>query len=246
MWVLAVRDVLVRYKQTLFGISWALIQPTFHMVLFTIVFGRLAKMPSEGVPYALFSYAALLPWTYFSGAFSRVTSSMVSGRHLITKVYFPRLILPLAATIAPLLDFVVAFSVLVALMVYFGTVPTWGVLLLPAFLFLAWITALGAGLWFAALNVHYRDVGYTLTFVTQFWMYATPIVYPASLFPDWARPFLGINPMAGVVEGFRWALLNRGTQPGPEIFVAFTVALGLIITGSFFFRRMERKFADVV
>ncbi|MFH1132311.1 MAG: ABC transporter permease [Pseudomonadota bacterium] len=246
LWVLVARDVLVRYKQTSFGILWAVIQPTFHMVLFTLIFGRLAKMPSEGVPYALFSYAALLPWAYFSGAFNRVTGSMVGARHLITKVYFPRLIIPLSGTLSPLVDFFVAFSVLVVLMIYFGATPLWGIVLLPAFLLLAWATALGTGLWFAAINVHYRDVGHTLPFVTQLWMYATPIVYPASLFPEWVRPYLGLNPMSGVVEGFRWALLHRGTPPGPEIAVSVAVAVVLLISGVFFFKRMERSFADVV
>jgi lipopolysaccharide transport system permease protein len=240
------RDLRVRYRQTLLGVLWALVQPVTQLVIFALVFGRLARLPSEGTPYALFVFVGLLPWAYFSAALTRVAGSVVGSGHLLTKVWFPRLIVPLAGTVTPLLDFLLSLMVLAALLAWYGTPPGWPVLALPGFLALAWAAALGVGLWFAALDAHYRDATNLLPWLTQVWLYATPIVYPASLVPDPYRPWLGLNPMAGVVEGFRWALLDRGRPPGPEIAVSAGVALLLLASGLLFFERMERTFADVV
>lgn len=244
--VLSGRDIRVRYKQTILGILWALIQPAVQLGLFTVIFGNLAKIPSDGMPYPIFAYAAILPWSYFSSAFARTTSSMVSASHLITKVYFPRLVVPMAATLTPLVDFGIALLILIGLMVHYSIEPSWALLGLPAFFLLAWTTAVGAGLWLGSLYVHFRDVGHTLPFISQGWMFATPIIYPASILPDWARPYLGLNPMAGVVEGFRWALFQHSAAPGPEILLSAVVALTLLVSGLFFFKRMERNFVDVI
>lgn len=240
------RDVKVRYKQTVLGALWAIIQPLFSMLVFTIVFGRLAKMPSDGIPYPLFSYAALLPWNYFAQGLSSSSDSLVGSANLIRKVYFPRLAIPIAAVCGGVVDFLIAFSVLLLMMAWFGVAPTANVVWLPLFLLLALVTALGVGLWLSALNVQYRDVKYTVPFLVQFWMYATPIVYPSSLLPEPWKTLYGLNPMAGVVEGFRWALLGVKTPPGPMLWLSAAAAVLLLISGAYFFRRMEKTFADVV
>lgn len=240
------RDVKVRYKQTVLGALWAIIQPLFSMLVFTVVFGRLAKMPSDGIPYPLFSYAALLPWNYFAQGLSNSSDSLVGSANLIRKVYFPRLAIPIAAVCGGVIDFLIALCVLLLMMVWFGVAPTVNVIWLPFFLLLALVTALGVGLWLSALNVQYRDVKYTVPFLVQVWMYATPIVYPSSLLPEPWKTLYGLNPMAGVVEGFRWALLGVKTPPGPMLWASTAAAVLLLVSGAYFFRRMERTFADVV
>lgn len=240
------RDVKVRYKQTVLGAAWAVIQPLFSMLVFTVVFGKLAKMPSDGIPYPLFSYAALLPWNYFAQGLSGSSDSLVGSANLIRKVYFPRLAIPVAAVCGGVVDFLIAFAVLLLMMGYFGVSPTANVVWLPGFLLLAVVTALGVGLWLSALNVQYRDVKYTVPFLVQFWMYATPIVYPSSLLPEPWKTLYGVNPMAGVVEGFRWALLGVKTPPGAMLWVSVAAAVLLLVSGAYFFRRMEKTFADVV
>ena len=240
------RDVKVRYKQTAFGAGWAIIQPVMTMAVFSLFFGYLARMPSDGVPYPIFSFAALVPWTLFSFGLTQATNSVVGSQQLISKVFFPRLAIPLAAVLSTVVDFAIAFLVLLLMMLGFGVFPTADVIWLPFFTLLAIVTALGAGLWLAALNVQYRDVRYVLPFVTQFWMFATPIAYPSSLLPEPWRTLYGINPMAGVVEGFRWALLGTQTAPGAITAVSGAVALILLVTGALYFQRMERAFADIV
>jgi lipopolysaccharide transport system permease protein len=240
------RDVKVRYKQTVLGAAWAIIQPFFTMVVFSLFFGKLAKVPSDGIPYPIFSYTALVPWTFFAHGLNQASNSLVHHAGLITKVYFPRLAMPIARLLAGTVDFLLAFIVLLGMMLYFGIVPTVNVLWLPSFLLLALVTALGVALWLSAMNVQFRDVGYTVPFITQFWMYATPIAYPSSLLPEPWRTLYGINPMAGVVEGFRWALLGTETAPGPIVIVSSLAALALLVSGAFYFRRMEKTFADVV
>ena len=246
LFFLAWRDISVRYKQTILGAAWAIIQPFFSMVVFSLFFGRLAQIPSDGVPYPIFSYAALLPWTYFSSAMSSSSNSLVGSANLLTKVYFPRLVIPLASVIPPAVDFAIAFVVLLGMMAFYGIAPTWNVLWLPAFLLLALITALGVGLWLSAMNVQYRDVRYAVPFLVQFWMFASPVTYPSSIVPEQWRALYGLNPMAGVIEGFRWALLGTETSPGPLTAVSVGAALALLVSGAFYFRRMEKTFADVV
>jgi lipopolysaccharide transport system permease protein len=246
LYFLVWRDVKVRYKQTALGIAWVVLQPLVATVIFTVVFGNLAKIPSGNLPYPLFAFAALLPWNYFAGALTRAGTSLVNNANLITKIYFPRLIIPLAGVINGLVDFGISLIVLVALMIYYGVVPNAAVLLLPFFLLMAIGTALGVSLWLAALGVQYRDVNYLLPFLSQVWMYATPVVYPASLFPERWRPLLGLNPMAGVVEGFRWALTGSGDAPGPLLLVSVGIIVVLLVSGLVFFRNTERTFADVV
>ena len=241
------RDIKVRYKQTALGATWAIIQPFFTMVVFSIFFGHLAKVPSDGIPYPLFSFAALVPWTFFANGLSQSSNSLVGSGTLITKVYFPRLIIPLASVFSGIVDFVLAFVVLLGMMVYYGLMPTtMNVLWLPLFLLLALTTSLGVGLWLSALNVEYRDVRYIVPFITQFWMLATPIGYPSSLLQQPWRTLYGLNPMVGVAEGFRWALLGTNTAPGPIIAVSSAAAVLILVTGAFYFRRMEKTFADLV
>jgi len=240
------RDVKVRYKQTVLGAAWAIIQPFFTMVVFSVFFGKLAKIPSDGIPYPIFSYAALVPWTFFSRGLSQASNSLVGSARLIKKVYFPRLAMPIATVLGGIVDFVLAFSVLLGMMLIYGIVPTINVLWLPLFLLLALATSLGAGLWLSAMNVQFRDVGYIIPFITQFWMFATPIAYPSSLLSEPWRTLYGINPMVGVVEGFRWALLGTDAAPGPIIIASSLTALALLVSGAFYFRRMEKTFADVV
>ncbi len=240
------RDIKVRYKQTLLGASWAIIQPFFTMLVFSLFFGKLAKIPSDGIPYPIFAYAALVPWTFFANALTQSSNSLVQGSNLIKKVYFPRLALPISTVLGGVVDFVLAFSVLLLMMLYYGIAPTWNVIFLPFLLLLAFITSLGVGLWLSAMNVRYRDVRYAVPFLTQFWMFATPIAYPSSMLDEPWRTVYGINPMVGVVEGFRWALVGTDTAPGPIIAVSTLVSLGILVSGAFYFRRMEKTFADVV
>jgi lipopolysaccharide transport system permease protein len=241
------RNLKVRYKQTALGASWAILQPFLTMVVFSIFFGNLAKIPSDGVPYPIFSYTALLPWTLFAKALTDASHSLVQNSHMITKVYFPRLILPLASILSGLVDFALAFLVLFAMMLFYGIYPTSAVWTLPLFVLLAMITALGVGIWLSAMNVLYRDIGYVLPFLTQFWMTLTPIAYPASLLPEKWRLFYALNPMTGVVEGFRWALLgSAASAPTGMLAVSSVISVLVLITGLLYFRRMERRFADMV
>lgn len=246
LYFLSWRDIKVRYKQTVLGIAWAIIQPLFSMVVFSLFFGRLAQIPSDGIPYPIFSYAALVPWTFFANGLTQSSNSLVGSANLIKKVYFPRLVIPISAVLSGVVDFVLAFLVLLAMMLYFGVTPTWNVLWLPLLLLLALVTSLGVGLWLTAMNVQFRDVRYAVPFLVQAWMFATPIVYPSSLLDEPWRTLYGINPMVGVIEGFRWALLGTDTAPGPVVLVSALVAVGLLVSGMFYFRRMEKNFADVV
>ncbi len=240
------RDLKVRYKQTLLGASWAILQPFLTMVVFSIFFGNLAKVPSDGVPYPIFSYTALIPWTLFSKALQDASRSLVSNSHMITKVYFPRMVLPLSSVLAGVVDFLIAFVVLLGMMVFYKIPPTVNVWILPLFLLLALVTAVGVGLWLSALNVLFRDINYVLPFLTQFWMYLTPIAYPTSMIPSEWQMIYALNPMTGVVDGFRWALLGTGQPPGITTLISSIVAVVLLISGLFYFRRMERLFADMV
>ena len=246
LFFLSWRDISVRYKQTVLGAAWAIIQPFSTMIVFSLFFGRLAQIPSDGVPYPVFSYAALLPWQYFATAMTISSNSLVGSSNLLSKVYFPRLVIPLASVLPPAIDFAIAFLVLVGMMFYYGITLIWNLLWLPAFLLLALVTALGVGLWLSAMNVQYRDIRYALPFLVQFWMFISPVVYPSSMVPEPWRALYGINPMAGVIEGFRWALLGTDSSLGLETAVSALVALILLISGIFYFRRMERTFADVV
>jgi len=246
LYFLVWRDVKVRYKQTVIGAAWAILQPLMTMVIFTVIFGNFAKIPSDGLPYPIFAYTALLPWNFFAAALNRSSGSVVGESHLISKVYFPRLIAPFSATISGFVDFAVAFTILLGMMAWFRITPTWGVLALPLFLLLALMTALAVGLWFSALNVRYRDVGYTVPFLSQFWMYASPVVYPVSLVPEKWRLLYSLNPMAGVIEGFRWALLGKGSPDFGVIAVSTVVVVALLFGGMVYFKRMERTFADIV
>jgi lipopolysaccharide transport system permease protein len=240
------RDVKVRYKQTIFGGLWAVIQPLFTMVIFSIFFGRLAGVPSDGLPYPLFSFAALVPWHFFQQGVTQASESLVSNARLVTKVYFPRLSIPTAAVLAGLVDFGVAFVVLLIMMAIYGIAPPIQVLTLPLFLLLACVTALGVGLWLAGLNAKFRDVRYTVAFLVQAWLFLTPVAYPSSLLDEPWRTVYALNPMVGVVEGFRWGLLGSGEAPSQLVLVSSVVAIALLIGGAFFFRRLERTFADIV
>lgn len=246
LYFLVWRDISVRYKQTVLGAAWAIIQPFFTMVVFSLFFGRLAQMPSDGVPYPIFSYAALVPWTFFANGVSQSSNSLVGSANLIKKVYFPRLAIPIATILSGAVDFVLAFVVLLGMMFYYGVTLTVTIVWLPLLLLLALVTSLGVGLWFSALNVQFRDVRYTVPFLTQFWMFATPIAYPSSLLSEPWRTLYGLNPMVGVVEGFRWALLGTTPAPGAMVVASSLVAVALLIGGAFYFRRMEKNFADVV
>lgn len=240
------RDIKVRYKQTVLGAAWAVIQPFFTMVVFSIFFGRLGRIPSDGLPYPVFAFCALLPWQLFSHALMESSSSIVANERLITKVYFPRLAIPVAAVLAALVDFAIAFAILVLMMAYYGITPTAAMLAFPLFVVLALATALGVGLWLSALNVQYRDVRYTLPFLTQFWLFATPVAYPSSLVPPAWRPWYGLNPMAGVVDGFRWSLLGSASIDMAMIAVSGAMVAALLVGGLYYFRRMEQSFADLV
>ncbi len=244
--LLAWRDIKVRYKQTALGAAWAVLQPLLTMAVFSLFFGRLAKVPSDGLPYPIFSFAALVPWGFFSTSLSQAANSLVGSANMIKKVYFPRLVVPMSCVASALVDFCIAFVVLLGFMAWYRIAPTVQVIWLPAFMVLALVTSLGAGLWLSAVNVRYRDVRFTVPFMLQFWLFATPIAYPSSLLDQPWRTLYGLNPMAGVVEGFRWALLGTDTAPGPMIVVSAAAALTLFVSGAFYFRRMEAHFADVV
>ena len=245
LYFLVWRDVKVRYKQTVLGAAWAIVQPLLTMVVFSLFFGRLAKVPSEGVPYPIFSYAALLPWSFFAQGLLQSSNSLVAGANLIRKVYFPRLVIPLSSVLAGVVDFALAFLVLLGMMVFYGVRPTGVLIWLPCFFLLALVTALAVGVWLSALNVQFRDVRYAVPFLVQLWLFATPIAYSSSLLPEPWRTIYGLNPMVGVVEGFRWALL--GTRPpAPMIVVSAVISVSLLLAGVAYFRRVERTFADVV
>ena len=246
LYFLVWRDVKVRYKQTALGAAWAIIQPFFTMIVFSLFFGGLAKVPSDGVPYPIFSFTALVPWTFFANGLSLAANSLVSSSQLVSKVYFPRLIVPSATVLSGLIDFALAFVVLLGMMLVYGIVPTGRIVFLPIFLLLALIASLGAGLWLSAINVQFRDVKYVVPFLTQFWLFITPIAYASSLLSEPWRTLYGLNPMAGVVEGFRWALLNTNTDPSGITIMSGVASVVMLITGAFYFRRMERTFADVV
>jgi len=246
LYFLVWRDVKIRYKQTAIGAGWAILQPLMTMVIFTVIFSRFAKIPSDGVPYPIFAYTALLPWTYFAQAIDRSGTSLVSDRDLITKIYFPRLIMPIAATLAPLVDFGIAFFILLGMMAWFRMAPSWGMLALPLFLLLALMTALMVSLYFSALNVRYRDVRHAIPFLVQIWMYASPVAYPVSLVPEKWRLLYSLNPMVGVIEGFRWVLLGRASPDFGVMAASALVVMALLLGGIVYFKQMEQTFADVV
>jgi homopolymeric O-antigen transport system permease protein len=245
LYFLAWRDVKVRYKQTALGAAWALLQPLFLMAIFTLLFGRVAKVPVP-VPYPIFAFCGLLPWQLFAFGLSQSSNSLVSNQHLISKVYFPRLIVPISSVLAGLLDFAIAFTLLLGMMVYYRLAPGRAVIWLPLLVLLTVTTSLTAGIWLSALNVRYRDVRHTLGFLVQFWMLATPVGYPTSAVPIKWRWLMGLNPMSGVVEGFRWALLGRGEAPGAMLAISVVMVVGLLIAGLYYFRRMEQTFADII
>jgi len=246
LYFLTWRDVAVRYKQTLLGALWAILQPLLTMVVFSLFFGKLAGMPSDGLPYPLFSFAALVPWSFFASGLTQSSNSLVGSSNLIRKVYFPRLVVPLSSVISGGVDFAIAFVVLLGMMAFYGVRPGIAILALPLFFLLAFITAFGAGLWLSALNVQFRDVRHAVPFLAQLWLFATPIAYPSSLLQGPWRVLYGLNPMVGVVEGFRWALLDSGKAPGAMVLVSALASLLLLASGAFTFRRMERTFADLV
>lgn len=245
LYFLVWREVKVRYKQTVLGAAWAVLQPFFTMVVFSLFFGKLARMPSDGVPYPIWSYAALLPWQFFAQAVATASGSLVGNANLIRKVYFPRTIMPTSGVLFGLVDFAVAFGVLAIMMAYYGVTPTWKLVFLPAFLVLAVVTAEAAGLWLSALTVYYRDFRFVLPFLIQLWLFATPVIYPSSLLAEPWRTVYGLNPMAGVVEGFRWTLLGTA-RPGTMTYLSAVSALVLLFSGAAYFRRVEKTFADVV
>lgn len=245
LYFLAWRDVKVRYKQTVLGAAWAIIQPLFTMVVFSVFFGRLAKIPSDGLPYPIFSYVALLPWQLFAHSLTYSSQSLVSEAGLIKKVYFPRLIIPIASVLAGLVDFAVAFVILLGLMVYYGIPPTLNLIFLPVFTLLAVVSALAGGLWLSALNVKYRDVRYTLPFLTSCWLFLSPVAYPSSMIPQKWQWLYGLNPMAGVIEGFRWSLLGS-SPPLSAVYVSMALTAVLFVGGLYYFRSTERFFADLV
>jgi lipopolysaccharide transport system permease protein len=244
LYILIWRDIKVRYKQTAVGAAWAVIQPFLAMVVFSLIFGRLAKIPSEGLPYPIFAYSALLPWQFFAKALTEASTSLVVNERVITKVYFPRLLVPTAVVLAGLLDFGIAFLILLGMMVFYGIIPSWFILFVPLFLLLAIITALGVSFWLSALDVEYRDVRYTLPFLTQLWFFATPVVYPSTIVPPSWRALYGLNPMVGVIEGFRWALLGSAPPDPRMLLVSSLLASLLFMSGLIYFRRMERTLAD--
>ncbi len=240
------RDVVVRYKQTVLGAGWAILQPLINMLVLNLIFGRFGNLPTEGIPRPIFTFAALLPMGLFTKALSDAGRSMLSNRTMITKVYFPRLIIPLSSVLGGVVDFAIQFVILIGMMIYYQYVPTVAIWTLPLFILLALVTALGVGLWLSALNVLYRDVNYILGFLTQLWVFLTPVGYSASVVPEKWRLLYALNPMVGVVEGFRWALLGTETAPGPMLAVSTAISLILLVSGMYYFRRMERTFADMV
>ncbi len=247
LYFLTWRDIKVRYKQTVIGAAWAIVQPFTTMIIFSLFFGQLAGIPSDGLPYPIFSYTALVPWSFFAAALANASNSLVGSANLIKKIYFPRLVIPLSAVLSNVVDFCLAFGVLMLMMLAYGILPTVNVIFLPLFLLLAFSTALGVGLWLSAMNVQFRDVRYVVPFLAQAWLFITPIAYPSSLIQnETLRALYGLNPMAGVVEGFRWALLGTQTAPDATILVSALASALLLVSGAFYFRRMERTFADVV
>jgi lipopolysaccharide transport system permease protein len=250
LYFLVWRDIKVRYKQTALGVTWVILQPVVSMVVFTALFGNLLGVPSGDVPYPIFSYAALLPWNYFASSINKSATSLVMNTNLVTKVYFPRMVIPMSSVLSGLVDFGFGFLVLIGLMVYYRVPPSWTVLFLPAFLLLAMVTALGFGFWLSALNVRYRDVNYLVPYIIQIWMYLTPVIYATSLIPEQFRFILALNPMTAVVEGFRWSLLSpyleSAEAPGMVLLFSFLISILVLISGAVFFRRTERTFADVI
>jgi lipopolysaccharide transport system permease protein len=240
------RDIKVRYKQTVIGAAWAVLQPVLTMLVFSLFFGKLAKIPSQGLPYPIFYYSALLPWMYFANAMQSATSIVVDNQRVITKIYFPRVVLPIASVLSGLVDFTISFGVFLIMMAYYRYVPSASVIWLPAFLLLAVLTALGVGLWLSALNALYRDVRYIVPFLVQFWMFASPVVYPSSMVPAKWRWLYGLNPMAGVIEGFRWALTGHGEPPGPLLAASSAAVILLVLSGLLYYHAVEGTMADVV
>jgi lipopolysaccharide transport system permease protein len=241
------RDIKVRYKQTMFGMAWAVIQPVMTMLVFTFLFGTVAKLPTDGIPYPIFSYTALLPWGLFVNALNQGSRSLVAHNNMVTKIYFPRLILPMASVFAGIVDFAIAFVILVFLLFYYQVTPAWHLLwTLPLFLLLAVVTALGVALWLSAINVQYRDVNQALPFLTQFWLFATPVAYSSSVISEKWQLLYSLNPMAGVVNGFRWALLGSGNGPDAALWVSVGISVLILVSGLFYFRSMERTFADTI
>lgn len=246
LYFLAWRDMKARYAQTVIGVGWAILQPFITMVVFTVVFSNLAHMPSDGLPYPIFAYTALLPWTYFARSFERSGTSLVGEANLIKKVYFPRLIIPISATLGGLVDFAVSLVILLGMMAWYGIVPTWGVLTLPLFLLLTLVTSLAGSIWLSALYARYRDVAATIPLLTQVWMYISPVVYPISLVPEQWRLLYSLNPMVGVIEGFRWALLGKASPDFGAMAVGGVVVAALLLCGTIYFKHVERTFADVI
>jgi lipopolysaccharide transport system permease protein len=246
LYFLVWRELKVRYKQAAIGIGWAIIIPFVSMLIFTAIFGLFAKIPSDGLPYPVFAYAALLPWTYFSEAVKRGSTGLVSDAHMIQKIYFPRIIIPLSMAVAPLVDFLLSFFVLILMMLWYGIVPTWGIFALPLFLLLSLGMALGLSFWLGPLNVRYRDIGHALPFIIQIWMYASPIVYPVSMIPERWRTIYYLNPMTGVIEGFRWALLGSSSPDFYAMGASAILVIVILFSGAIYFRKMERTFADVI
>jgi lipopolysaccharide transport system permease protein len=246
LYFLTWRDIKVRYKQTALGAAWAIIQPLTSMLIFSLIFGRLVKVPSDGIPYPLFSFAALVPWTFFANGLNQSSNSLIASANLLKKVYFPRLAIPLATVLAGVVDFALAFVVLLGMVAFYRVTPTINIIWTPFFLILALVTSLGVGLWMSALNVKYRDVKYVVPFMIQIWLFATPVAYPSSLLSQPWRTIYGLNPMVGVVEGFRWALLGTNTAPGFMVAASALAALLILVTGALYFRYMEKTFADVV
>ncbi|RJP53258.1 MAG: ABC transporter permease [Anaerolineaceae bacterium] len=241
------RDVKVKYKQTMLGMAWAVIQPVMNMLIFTFVFDRVAKLPTDGIPYEIFSFTALLPWGLFVTALNQGSRSLVAHNNMVTKIYFPRLILPMSSVFAGLVDFAIAFVILVGLMFYFNVTPAWNLLwTVPFFVILAIITALGVALWLSAINVKYRDVNQALPFLTQFWFFATPVAYAFTTLPENWQLVLSLNPMTGVVNGFRWALLGSGNGPDAALWVSVAISIIVLVSGLFYFRSTERTFADTI
>lgn len=246
LYFLVWRDVIVRYKQTALGAAWVIVQPVITMLIFTLIFGNFARIPSDGIPYPVFAFSALLPWSYFSQALAKSSNSLVISSNLVTKIYFPRLLIPMAASVSPIVDLFFSFLVLLVLMAWYKIAPTWGLLALPLFLGLAIMTALAVGLWSSALNVRYRDVGNIILFLSQVWMYASPVAYPVSMVPVKWRLLYSLNPMVGVIEGFRWALLGKESPDFMLMAVSSSVVLALLAGGIVYFKRMEQTFADVI
>ena len=246
LYVLTWRDVKIRYKQTVLGAAWAVLQPLLAMVVFSIFFGRLARIPSYNLPYPLFAFCGLVLWQMFSRALTDASMSLVEHERVITKIYFPRLLVPISAVLASLVDFAIAFVLLIAMMLYYHITPTAAALTIPLYVLLAVVIACAISFWLSALAVQYRDVRYVLGFLTQIWLFATPVAYPSSIVPEARRALFGVNPMAGVIEGFRWALLGKGQPPGPMLWVSVAVVVVMFVGGLLYFRRMESTFADVI